>query len=249
MAEDTDNQAGTQPDELDRYRTKKRSEVVSNLVELSRSVEPLTVLFDEGKHSFPTSVIDLIADNTEVVIERSSSQALNERLLRRKRGTVVGQPGGIRIRFVLEDIRAAEHEGEQVLIAPLPSEHYRMQRRRQFRIDTMFSNPVKVTLTPPGGEEITLSAGNISAIGLRLDDVDRVLECSARQVLQGCTVQIPDMEPFQADLEVRNSYEKTGKNGKTVHYVGCKFKDLGAGHERDIQNYINLLQLSQRAGT
>lgn len=247
MTEDKKKPAAEQRDQLDQFLTRKRSEVVSNLLELSRTIEPLTILFDSGKHSFPTSVIDVISENTTVVFERASSKDMNDSLLSQKKGTVIGQPGGIRVRFLLEQISAAEHNGEKVLVAPLPKEHYRMQRRQLFRIDTQIRNPVKVTITLPNEETLTLTVGNISSGGLRLDDVDNILECEARQVLAGCSIEIPDVEPFLIDLEVQNSYEKIKPKGNSVHYVGCGFENLRANHEREIQNYINSLQIAHRA--
>ena len=118
-----------------------------------------------------------------------------------------------------------------------------MQRRRKFRINTKISKPVEVTFTLPNEEEVTLTAGNISGGGLCLRDVEHVLECEPRQLLAGCRIQIPDVEPFLIDLEVRHFYEKTKKNGTSVHYVGCEFKNMRANHEHDIQHYINALQL------
>jgi c-di-GMP-binding flagellar brake protein YcgR len=182
--------------------------VVSNLLELSRTVEPLTILVDSGQHSFPTSVIDVISDNTKVVFERASSEDMNDKLLSLQKGTVIGQPGGIKVRFILEQISVAEHKGE-----------------------------------------ITLTVGNISSGGLRLNDVDNVLECEARQMLTACSIEIPDVEPFLIDLQVHNSYKKIKRKGNSIHYVGCGFKNLRANHEREIQNYINRLQLAQRAIT
>lgn len=242
MAENNDNPANGQRDKLDQFLTRNRSEVVSNLLELSRTIEPLTILFDSGKHSFPTSVINVISENTEVVFECSGSEEMNTLLLSQSKGTVIGQPGGIRVRFLLEKISATQYEGETVFVAPLPKEHYRMQRRRLFRINTQMSNPVQITFSLPNGDEVTLHVGNISSGGLRLDDVDHVLTVEAKQILTACSIQIPDVEPFLVNLEVQNSYEENKKNGKSVHCVGCVFTDLSASHEREIQNYINSLQ-------
>lgn len=247
MAEDNNKTASVKRDNLDQFLTRRKSEVVSNLLDLSRSVEPLTILFESGKHSFPTSIIGLTADNTEVVFERASSEQMNQKLLSLGKGTVIGQPEGIKLRFLLEQIRADKFEGENVLIAPLPKEHYRMQRRRLFRIDTLIRDPVKITVTLPNEEEATFNVGNISGGGLRLDDIDNVLECKANQVLENCRIEIPEVEPFAISLQVRNTYEKSKPKGNTVHYVGCVFLDLNANQEHEIQKYINSLQLAQRA--
>lgn len=220
---------------------------MSNLLELSRSVEPLTLFLDSGLDSFPTSVIDVITDSTEVVIERASNEEMNTKLLSLKKGIVTGQPSGIKVRFLLEGIYATEHKGEKVLVAPLPKEHYRMQRRQFFRINTQLSNPVQVTLILPTEEEATFTVGNISSGGLRIDDGENILLCEAGQMFSDCTIKVPNIEPFSIDLEVHNSYEKTKRKGPSKHYVGCEFKNLRANHEHDIQNYINSLQLAQHA--
>lgn len=235
-------------DNLEGYRTRRKSDVVSNLLELSRSIEPLTILFNSGKDSFPTSIIGLIDENQTVVFERSSSEEATKKLLSAGKGSVIGQPEGIKLRFALENIEAAEHEGEKVLVAPLPTEHYRMQRRRHFRIDALVREPITLTYTPPDSDEaLVLGVGNLSSGGLRLDDVDHVLDCKIRQVLKDCTLAFRGVEPFPVDLQVRYFYEKTRPNGKSVHHIGCMFESLTADHERAIQNYINDLQRAQRA--
>lgn len=220
---------------------------MSNLIELSRSVEPLTVLFDAGQQSFPTTIIDVISDNTSVVFERAGNEDLNNKVLSQQKVTVIGQPGGIKVRFILEQLSTAKYKGEKVFVAPLPREHYRMQRRSMFRIDTLIREPVTVTLTLPDQQEVSVNVGNISSGGLRLDDADHVLEVETMQMLSACSIQIPDVEPFTIDLQVQNSYEKKKRNGKTVQCIGCAFKNLNADEEREIQNYINRLQLAQRA--
>ncbi|MGI9317172.1 MAG: flagellar brake protein [bacterium] len=247
MTENKQSPTGVQPDELDRFLTQRKSEVVSSLLELSRTIEPLTILFDSGKHSFPTSIIALDSDDTEVVFEPAASDEMNARLLRHKKGTVIGQPDGIRVRFLLEPITAAEYKGEKVLVAPLPKEHYRMQRRQLFRIDTLINDPVTVTLRLTTGEQVTLTVGNISSGGLRLDDADHVLECESGEVLKDCSLHIPDLEPFLIDLVVHNCYEKKKKSGTLAHYVGCGFQNLRPNHELDIQKYINGLQRARSA--
>lgn len=249
LAEDKEKSSGVQQDNLDQFRTRRKSEIVSNLVDLSRSVEPLTILFESGKHSFPTSIIGLNEDHTEVIFERAGSEEMNKKILGLKKGTVVGQPEGVKLRFLLEQIRADEYEGEKVFVAPLPTEHYRMQRRRFFRIPTLISAPIKVTLTMPNEETVTLNAGNISSGGLRLDDVDNVLACKTNQAFENCLLEIPDVEPFPIALQVRYSYEKVKgrKKGSSVHYVGCIFLNLNANQQHEIQKYINTLQMEQRA--
>lgn len=247
MAESDQKSNDIKRDPLDQFQTRARRDVISNLLDMSRAVEPLTILFDGGKESFPTSIIGLISDNSTVVFERASSEAMNQKLLQHKTGTIIGQPEGIKVRFTLEDIEAAEHEGEKVLVAPLPKEHYRMQRRRLFRINTLIREPVEVTISLSEDHQITLNAGNISSGGLRLDDVNGELSVKQNQALPNCQIQIPDVEPFQVDLRVRNSYEKVKKNGVSVTYIGCAFENMLAEHERHIQNYINNLQRAQRA--
>lgn len=249
MAENKQKSTGVQRDDLDQFLARDRSEVVRNLLELSRSVAPLTMLFDSGQQSFPTSIIDLISDNTSVVIECSGDDALNKKVLAQQQVIVIGQPDGVKVRFVLEQMSTANYKGEKVFVAPIPREHYRMQRRQMFRINTLVREPVKVTLTLPDEEEVSLNVGNISSGGLRLDDVDHILEVEAMQMLTACSLQISDVEPFMIDLRVHNFYETTMRNGKSVQYVGCAIKNLRANDEREIQKYINRLQVAQRALT
>ncbi|GAB5453250.1 MAG: hypothetical protein Hals2KO_35780 [Halioglobus sp.] len=247
MTEENSQSTAPPGDNLDKYLTRKRSEVVSNLIELSRNREPLTILLDSGRHSFPTSVIELKSDNTEVVFERANKEEMNARLTELKAGTVIGQPGGIKIRFLLEQVAPAVHNGEKVFVAPLPTEHYRMQRRELFRIDTQVRDPVQVDVTLPDGTVVTLTAGNISRGGLRLDDVDHVLDCEEAELFTQCNIRLPDAEPFPADLLVRNAYEKKKLNGKLVQHIGCEYRNLHASHEREIEGYIHRLQLAELA--
>jgi c-di-GMP-binding flagellar brake protein YcgR len=183
------------------------------------------------------------------VFERAGSEEVNKKLLSVQKGTAVGEPDGIKVRFFLEQISAAEYKGEPVFVALLPKEHYRMQRRQMFRVNTQIRNPVNVTLSLPDGQEITLAVGNISSGGLRLDDVDHLLDCEVTQMLPGCRINFPDVEPFLIDLKVCNSYEVKKRKGVSVHYVGCEFVNIRASDESEIQNYINRLQLAQRAMT
>lgn len=242
-----DSERDPQRDDLDQFRTRKKSEIVSNLIELSRAIEPLTILFDTGKHSFPTSVIAVVSDNTEVVFERASNKDLNQKLIAAGKGSVIGQPDGIKLRFVLEHIRADKHAGEDVLIATIPTEHYRMQRRRFFRINTLIREPVTVTIALPNQEEFALNVGNISSGGLRLNDTDHQLMCKTHQIFEGCKLQIPHAEAFSIDLCVTAAQVKKTRNGNTVQYVGCEFVELTAKQEHEVQKYINTLQLAQRA--
>ncbi|MBF0219299.1 MAG: flagellar brake protein [Gammaproteobacteria bacterium] len=238
---------GEERDNLSQYLIKGQDEIIRSLRLLIRKPEPLTLFFDGGKRSFPTSVVQVISNRDLVVLERSVTDTHNDRLLELSRCTVVGQPQGVKIRFVLQGLSMAKFQNERVLIAPLPREYYRFQKREFFRVETPFLNPVRVQLTLESGLDLEFRASDMSGGGLRLDDVNFSLEVETMQIISNCTIIIPDMLPFKCDLEVRNSYEIANKNGTRVHYVGCAFMNLRVGYESMIQNYLNHLQLAQRS--
>ncbi|MBF0470604.1 MAG: flagellar brake protein [Gammaproteobacteria bacterium] len=249
IVDDHQNLPSEVRDNLERYVISKHDEVIRGLRALSLKPDPLTLFFDGGKELFPTTVITVINKRDLVVFEPPVEEKVLQRLLERNRGTVVGTPGGVKIRFILSGISLAKFQGERVLVSPLPEIFYRFQNREFFRVHTPFINPVTISLTlQQRGALQVFRVTDMSCGGLRVDDTEHRLEVEIGQNFTPAVITIPNVHSFEVDLEVRNSFEITNKNGQAQHQVGFAFKNLRAGQESMIQNYVNHLQISALSG-
>ncbi len=242
--EEEEGRGGADPD--DKYRLKRRTEIVQTLLDLSRKPELVSAYFNQGREQIITTVITVLSDHGLVLLELGPDQKKNQKLLSSKYTNCFSKHLGVDVRFRLEKLRTARYQGQTVIAAPLPDNILRLQRREYFRVNTPMMNPLTCTIRDVDGPPLKLPLADLSIGGLSLVDADHALSVEPFNELLDCTLSFPDHPGgIEVDLEVRGVFMQAGGKGE-IQRLGCAFVDLPNDKLNFIQRYINRLQLQQR---
>ena len=119
---------------------------------------------------------------------------------------------------------------------------YRIQRRNAYRVPVPVHDEVTcdVVFSDQLGKPITrrLRVFDLSIGGLTLLMPLDIPELPTDTALSVCTLRLPDTEPMNVQLIVRNSFALPTRNDNIRRRVGCEFAELPGSAENRLQRYI-----------
>lgn len=234
-------------DELEKFSTSNRREILFYLHQLINDGERISVVFDGGKETVLTLLLDIDEARNELVFDWGGSEESNQRLLRSDRNLFVCAPHGVRNQFLAGAIRATTHKQQRAFVTQLPASYTRLQRREYFRLLLPLTRRPLCTMTLPTGSPLQVPVVDLSIGGIALElqasalpafEIGRQLRARIELKKGGTLLDI--------DLEVRN-VGIVERGGKTFRRIGCRFVDLPHGAEHQLQRFITDIQREERA--
>lgn len=226
----------------DRFRIRSRMEIVGLLRAVSSHREIVTVQFGGGQDFVVSAVLAVNPDFEELVLDYGADEAAMQRLLRAPRLRVSTQLDHVRVSFGAEAAEAVSFEGGKAFRVRLPDSLLRFQRRDAYRLKIPLGRPLLCHVTPPGGGAVlAVKVRDISVAGVGLIDYPASLVLGIGTVLEGCRVNLPDLGPLTADLEVMHT------TPGEVRRAGCRFRNLPLPMANLIQRYITRVEREQHA--
>lgn len=193
-------------------------------------------------------------DGRAILFDAPSDPALTGAVLRRGQLNASAQDGGVQVQFRLEGVRTTEQGGRQYLYCPLPADMYRIQRRNTYRVPVPLRDPVVCEVVFPhavGGAAVTreFRVFDLSIGGLTLLLPDDAPDLPIDTRLEHCALRLPDTDPIEITLVVRNSFPLLTRNDNIRKRIGCEFADLRGSAENRVQRYVFKVERSLRAKT
>lgn len=259
MMFNTDQVAGelkpTDPIELARqekdknFRIHSKPDIHAILRDIMKRNTLVTVYFDQGNDFILTSILAIDAENNEMVVDYGIDEKFNQSVLRAKRITFVTSQNRIKVEFACNNIKKTHFDGNDAFVVSLPDSLVRMQRRNFFRITTPTVNPLKCVIPlPADGEsdtaEVTLL--DISCGGIAVIDHHPNISFDPGTIFENCQISLPSVGIIIANIQVKNTYEITLRNGLACKRAGCEFIRLPANTQAMIQRYIIKLEKIQK---
>ncbi len=232
---------GGRGDELEKFTLRGARQILQLLQDLITH-RGLITDHTGGGHSFMTAVLKVDEERGRVVLDPSPDPQANRRALAAPRLTCVTQLDGIRIQFPLVGLGEGQDKGRPALFAPLPAEMLRLQRREFYRLQVPLAHELSCLLK---AEDLARKPVEVSArvIDIGAGGVAVVVPTGAAEFVIGgtlpaCRLALPDGEPIELDLEVRNLNRQTQRNGTEQLRVGLRFAALPRAADTRIQRYI-----------
>ncbi len=195
-----------------------------------------------GGHAFMTAVLRLDEDRDRVILDASPDADSNRRALAADRLTCVTHLDHIRIQFVLTGLTSGQDDAHPALFASMPGEMLRLQRREFFRLKVPLAHELSCLLRAEdlGRKPVQVSVRviDIGAGGIAVMMAPDAAELVIGGKLPECRLTLPDGEPIELTLEVRNITRQTQRNGTELLRVGMRFAALPRNAEARIQRYI-----------
>ncbi|MBV1775474.1 PilZ domain-containing protein [Burkholderiaceae bacterium DAT-1] len=144
----------------------------------------------------------------------------------------------ISLSFKLAQCTLDHGDGMYLLTAHLPSEVFRLQRRDFFRFSLTPAFPLSCFLHI-GDDDYEISLIDLSLGGIGILGYVPGVCLDAGTIYQRVRIELPDNAGIVADIEIRNSYEVTLKNGIRTIRTGARFINLPGTTQSVLQRYIN----------
>ena len=238
-----------QLDDDSRFVVTQPAEIVFVLKKIIQNTQLVTAYQDDGADFALTSLLAVMPDTAEVVLDVSPDAAANKRLLAAKKVLLVTSHDQVKVKFTTSDIREVRYKGRPALRIPLPTSLVRIQRREHFRIATPLTKPLICTLPLPDrgpGTQAETIVLDISIGGVALMDNHDATSFQIGNVFDKCRIGLPEIGTLVVSLEVRNSFDTPLKNGLSFRRCGCQFLNLAPSGESLVQRYIMFLERSRK---
>ena len=235
-------------DEDSRFAVTQPAEIAFVLKRVMQNRQMVTAYINGSADFTLTSLLDVLPESGEVILDVSSDSAANRRLLAAKKILFVTSHDQVKVKLRANEIREVMHEGRPALRIPLPGTLVRIQRREHYRIATPITKPLICTLPLPDrgpGVQAETIVLDISIGGVALMDNHEATGFKIGDIFENCRIGLPEVGTLVVGLEVRNCFDTPLKNGLSFRRCGCKFLNLQAQSENLVQRYIMFLERSR----
>lgn len=235
------------------YQVHSRREIVGLLRSIQLENQLVSMQADGGAEAVVTSILQVDEDSGLVVIDCAPSNLVNQRIVASENISFETVLQNIRILFFTNEVRECLYENVPALYIKIPESLIRLQRRENYRVPTLVSTPVRCTITIPpddagmGGTVVVVTLKDISGGGVGLLDEKKLLDNTVGRIYKDCRLELPGGNTVTATLQVRNSYDMSLANGKSMRKLGCMFVDLPKSMTAAVQRYITKLERERNA--
>jgi c-di-GMP-binding flagellar brake protein YcgR len=233
-------------DELEKFTTSNTREIVFYLRQLINDGERISVIFDGGRETVLTLLLNVDEANNQLIFDWGGSDVSNRKLLQSERNFFVSMPHGVKNQFVTGPVFETTYQKRQAFRTQLPQSYTRLQRREFFRLILPITRRPTCTIQPPQGSPMQLSVVDLSIGGIAAELPGDKLPFELGQILSQARIELKGIGVLQVDLEVSNS-SVVQRGGKTSGRVGCRFVRLSSAMENQLQRFITDVQREERA--
>lgn len=192
--------------------------------------------------AFQTVILELPSERATVVIDGGPGMPPEGyRAL-----TCVTRLDKVKIQFTLSAPLIVTRKGRPALEAALPESLLRLQRREFFRVATPLEAEVVCVIphSEADGREhgVAVRILDLSSGGLAVVVPPKEIAFAPGDEFERCQLRLPEGEPLQVRLKVRNLFTIERPNGLPVRRAGCEFIGLSNAAAARIQRYLFKLE-------
>ncbi len=232
-------------DDWHNYQVQSRREIIALLRTIESKNQLVRLLINGEADVAVTSILDVDADNEEVVIDCSINHEQNARILATRRLTFETTLDKIRILFSTDGVNKCEFDGRPAFNFEIPASLIRLQRRELYRMDTPMTNPVRCVIAMPadlGGGNLAFPLADISGGGIAILDDKMILDNTIGKIYTDCRIDLPALGMVTCALQIRSSHDMKLLNGKVNRRLGCQFHQIPRQMLDRVQRYITKLE-------
>lgn len=233
-------------EEIERCTLRNPREIIFLLRDLVKRGERISVLFQEGRQSFLTVLIDVSEEKKQLYFDIGGSDETNRAFLKAEQCTFNTFVESIRIQFSVQQCREMTLRGERVFAAPLPKSILRLQRREFFRLQLPTTKPFNCRIRRGTPQEENHPLYDISVGGIGIHSA-KPIDFTQLEILENCWIDLHDKAMLNVTLEVRYVNALESRTGKPLWHLGCKFINLSPLNETLIQRFMARIEAERRA--
>lgn len=240
-----------QPEAYAPYLIHNPLEIAFQLRALQRQGTVISLYIGDGQQFFLTRLLTIDEQGGHIVLDASQHTALIIKACDTDRITLSATVDRIKVQIRPDHLQAATYQDRPALIAPLPKQMLRLQRREFFRVETPRISPVRCQLAqrrPSGVQVHDLPLFDISGGGMALiGNVELADQFSLGELFTECRLEIPGESVLSVNLRVREVLKIETINGDHQLRLGCEFVGLPGTRLALIERYITKLERERKA--
>jgi c-di-GMP-binding flagellar brake protein YcgR len=233
-------------EELERCTLRNPREVIFQLRGMIKRGDRVTVLFQEGRQSFLSVLLDLSESKGLLYIDVGGSNEMNQAFLKSEQSTFTTFVDGVRIQFTAKKGSEVTLNGEKTFAVPIPASMLRLQRREYFRLQLPSTKPYICRIRRGTPQEKALPLHDISVGGVGIH-APQPLDYEPLEKLENCWIDLHDSGVLAVTLEVRYVDPLQSRTGKPFWHLGCRFVNLSPLNETLIQRFMARLEAERKA--
>ncbi|MDP1526145.1 MAG: flagellar brake protein [Rhodocyclaceae bacterium] len=233
-------------DELEKFTTNNRREVLFYLHQLINDGERVSVIFAEGSETVLTVLLNVDEAEDMLIFDWGGSEESNRKLLQSERNYFVCAPHGVKNQFSTGPVYETTYQKRPAFSTRLPDHYTRLQRREFFRLVLPMTRRPPCVVRQEGKPVLNLSVVDISIGGIAAELPGGGLDIQLDQILPKARIDLKTIGTLEVDLQVRNRAE-IQRGGKPVSRIGCNFVKLSNAMENQLQRFITDVQREERA--
>ena len=232
---------------LDSFAVTFRREIVFYLRQLINDSERVNVMFNEGRDTLLTVLIDVNEENDTLIFDWGGSESANRRLLISPRTIFVANPQGVRNQFVTTRVWETSYRKRPAFATHIPAKYVRLQRREFFRLMLPMTRRCPCTFTSAEtGKPWEMLAVDIGLGGVGLEAQTTSLPFETGQILPRVQIDLGKFGKLLVDLEIRYA-GAVARGTKQFSRLGCHFVRLNHAQENEVQRFLTQVQREERA--
>ena len=244
MAEQNSAAAGNE-----QYRVHSDVEIFYILRAMMRSDAMATCYFGHDDSFILTTIIDIDAEEGEMVLDYGADEASNQQALKANKLNVVALVDQVKIQFNCQGIEKTQHEGRNAFRTRIPESLLRIQKREYYRIATPTISPLKCIIPLPEGsvpDTVEVNLQDISCGGIAVVDPSARVNFEKGNIYRNCVLALPGVGTAKVNLQVQMVSEISQRNGLKCQRAGCEFADTQESMIAMVQRYITKLELDRK---
>lgn len=238
-------------DDYSKHEIHAKNEILLILRALKESGSLITVYFNQGNDFLLTSLLEIAADGSTLILDVGSNNEMNRRALQADKLICITSHRSVKIRFTLDGVDPIKFEGRKAFHGNVPPTLARLQLRDYFRLTTSRADPLlcHIPVQRPDGSSVIIDAAivDISGGGLALiipgDDGAFAIGID----FPNCSFTLPGVGDIVTTLRVLKLFDETMASGRVRKRAGCKFVKLPTTMMNLIQRYIIKVEAERRS--
>jgi c-di-GMP-binding flagellar brake protein YcgR len=232
---------------LEEFTSSSPREVNYNLRQLVQAGERISVIFDEGRETFLTILLDVDEDTGLLYFDWGGNDHLVRKFLQSERNFFICSPAGIRNQFMVGKVWEADFDRRRAFATRLPQRFMRLQRREFFRLQLPMTQRQQCAVqSEKFPQQLVLAVVDVGIGGVGLESTNPTLPFSAGEILPGTIIPLGNYGRLNVDLNVRYTTRITRGNKEHAR-MGCQFVKLPGAQEHDLQRFMTHIQRELKA--
>lgn len=153
-------------DELEKFTTNNRREILFYLHQLINDGERVSVVFDGGNETVLTLLLNVEEAENSLIFDWGGSETANRKLLQSDRNFFVCAPHGVKNQFSTGSVREITYQQRRAFATRLPEQYTRLQRREFFRLVLPMTRRPPCVIRQADKPVLNLSVVDISIGGI-----------------------------------------------------------------------------------